>query len=48
MSSAASATAPLTGAEERLGLAKVGRGARGACGAGGHGQRWDPHPARQG
>ena len=34
-------------AEERPGLAKVGRGARGARGAGGHGQRWGPHPARR-
>ena len=48
VSSAASVTAWLTGAEERPGLAKVGRGARGARGAGGRGQRWGPHPARRG
>ena len=48
MSSAASVTVLLTGAEERPGLAKVGRGARGARGAGGRGQRWGPHPARRG
>ena len=36
-------------AEERPGLAKVGRGARGARGVGGgRGQRWGPHPARRG
>ena len=48
VSSAASVTVLLTGAEERPGLAKVGRGARGARGAGGRGQRWGPHPARRG
>ena len=48
MSSAASVTVRLTGAEERLGLAKVGQGARGAPGVGGRGQRWGPHPARRG
>ena len=36
-------------AEERPGLAKVGRGSRGARGVGGgRGQRWGPHPARRG
>ena len=48
VSSAASVTVWLTGAEERLGLAKVSRGARGARGAGGRGQWWGPHPARRG
>ena len=45
--SAASVTVRLTGEEGRPGLAKVGRGARGG-GAGGHGQRRGPHPARLG
>ena len=36
-------------AEERPGLAQVGRGARGARGCRrGRGQRWGPHPARRG
>ena len=39
----------LTGAEERRGLAKVGRGARGARGdGGGHAQRRGPHATRRG
>ena len=46
--SAASATVRLTGEEGRPRLAKVGRGAQGARGVGGHGQRWGPHPARRG
>ena len=46
--SAASVTIRLTGEEGRPGLAKVGRGARGVHGAGGHGQRRGPHPARRG
>ena len=48
VSSAASLTVLLPGAEVRPGLAKVSRGARGARGAGGRGQRWGPHPARRG
>ena len=45
---AASVTVRLTGEEGRPGLAKVGREARAARGAGGHGQRRGPHPARRG
>ena len=48
MCSTASATVRLTREEGRPGLAKVGRGAPGARGAGGHGQRRGPHPARRG
>ena len=48
VSSAASVTVLVTGKEERQGLAKVGRGARGASGAAGRGQRWGPQPARRG